>query len=41
MKEEAYSMVIEKSAYYIDNTSYCQYDYKTLLSPSVKVSGLG
>ena len=40
MKEEAYSLVIEKSAYYIDNTSNCQFD-KTLLSPSVKVSGLG
>ena len=40
MKEEAYSLVIEKSAYYTDNMSNCQYDNKTLLSPSVKVSGL-
>ena len=41
MKEEAYSLVRGKSAYYIDNMSNCQYDNKTLLSPSVKVSGLG
>ena len=41
MKEEIYSWVIEKSAYYTDNMSNCQSDYKTLLLPSVEVSGLG
>ena len=35
MKEEAYSLVIEKSAYYTDNISNCQYDNTTLLSKLV------